>query len=132
MPKKYYLQLKQLLKKAHAPLTGVKVAAIIVTDKGEFKGVNIESAVCSLSICAERNALFNAITNGAKEVKEIHITSNIEGINMCGACRQLFVCWTKPTTKVYSYSLKTGKATIDTLGQLLPKAHKLEKKIIGE
>ena len=122
-----YKQLRQLINKAYAPLTSVKVAAILVTDKGDFKGVNIENIVCSLSICAERNALFNAITNGAKEVKEIHLTSTQKGISMCGACRQLLTSWAKPSTKVYVYNLKTGKHSLDTLGQLLPKAAIIKK-----
>ena len=116
-----YAKLKTLIKNAYAPLTGVKVAAILVTDKGEFKGVNIENIVCSLSICAERCALFAGITAGAKQVKEIHLMSNRDKITMCGACRQMLSSWAKKDAKVYVYDLKTGKYTTTTLGQLLPK-----------
>jgi cytidine deaminase len=58
-------KLQKLLKNSYSPYSNFKVAAIIKTKNGkEYKGVNIESAAFSNTICAERNAIFNAITEG--------------------------------------------------------------------
>lgn len=124
----YYQQLKKLLKNAHGTYSHINVAAIIVTDKGVFKGVNYEDCINSLSVCAERNAIFNAVTNGMKEIYEIHIISDYPNIEMCGVCRQLALSFMKLTNKVYSYDLKTGKRWSTTLGQLMPKATHPSKK----
>ena len=65
-----FKKLLELQKKAFAPFSNYKVACIIETDNGNYNGVNIEPDVLNLGICAERNAIFNAITNGATLVKK--------------------------------------------------------------
>ena len=120
--KNYYKELVALHKYANNNLTSVTVSAIIVTDKGVFKGINFEDAVCSLSICAERNAIFNAITNGMKKIYEIHLLPTLKGLSMCGACIQLAYSFGGPNIKVFNYDLKTKKRTQTTLGKLLPEA----------
>ena len=65
------------------------VSAAIETESGKiYVGVCVDSA-CSLGICAERNAIFNMITNGEYKIKKI-IAINSEGkvIPPCGACRE--------------------------------------------
>lgn len=118
--KNYYTDLKKLLPFANSKFTNVKVAAIIVTDKGVFKGVNYEDPILNLGICAERNAIFNAITNGMKQIYEVHLFSNIDKITMCGACRQLLSTFIKPTGKVYIYHYKTGKRNVKCFKEYLP------------
>lgn len=116
--KNYFEELKELQKYAVCELTGVKVTAIIVTDQGIFKGVNYENIVLSLSTCAERNAIYNGITNGMRRIYEIHFLPTID-IAMCGSCRQLSACFSSKSTAVYQYTL-SGKRKHTTLGKLLP------------
>jgi len=134
MPKKitsknYFKELKALLPFANANFTHISVAAVVVTDKGVFKGVNYEDSVCSLSSCAERNAMLSAVTHGMKELYEIHILSNISNMTMCGACRQMASSFGTTNTKVFDYDLRTGNRQETTLGQLVPKATLLAKNI---
>ena len=66
------------------------VAAAIETTSGNiYTGICVDGA-CTLGICAERNAIFNMLTNGENEIKKV-IAINWEGKAMppCGACREL-------------------------------------------
>lgn len=86
-------KLEKLLENSYSTYSGVQVAAILVDDEGkEWKGVNVENAAYPSSICAERSAFFNAISNGKKpgEFKELHIYSNLgRALYPCGACVQV-------------------------------------------
>lgn len=130
--KNYFKQLKALLSKALASISKVKVASIIVTDKGVFKGVNYEDPVFSLGICAERNAIFNGITNGMKKIYEIHVLSSLGGtkLHMCGACRQVALEFANAKTKVFVYNMD-GKRQIYKLFEAFPYRNRdVEQKII--
>ena len=117
----FYKDLVFLLKNSIAPFSKINVAAIIVTDKGIFKGVNYEDIICPESICAERNAIFNAVTNGMKKIYEIHIISNVANISMCGACRQVASSFSISSTKVFTYvKNKPNYMKITFLDKLLP------------
>ncbi|WP_119327538.1 cytidine deaminase [Companilactobacillus musae] len=65
------------------------VAAAVESDTGKiYVGVCVDSA-CTLGICAERNAIFNMITNGEDRIKRvIAVSSNGKAIPPCGACRE--------------------------------------------
>src|SRR5699024_8382851 len=67
------------------------VGAALLGEKGEiFSGCNIENASYSLTCCAERVAIFNAVSSGTTNFKMFVITSNTEKpISHCGACRQV-------------------------------------------
>ncbi|HLG32465.1 MAG TPA: cytidine deaminase [Ignavibacteriaceae bacterium] len=67
------------------------VGAAVLTDKDQiFKGCNIESSSYSLTICAERTAIFNAVTEGKRIFKAIAISGDTKDfISPCGACRQV-------------------------------------------
>jgi len=123
MKNNYYKELKALLKNSRAEFSGVHVAAIIVTDKGIFKGVNYEDPVLNLGICAERSAIFSGITAGMKHIKEIHLTSNLNTeLNMCAACRQVASSFMNGDDKIFVY---TNKKVIQyTLNDLLPHRNK--------
>ena len=85
-------KLEKLLKNAYSPYYKFPVAAIVVMKDGsEFAGVNVEN-VNGTSICAERNAIANAIANGYKkgDFKEIYIMLSSGKIGTpCFACRQV-------------------------------------------
>ena len=67
------------------------VGAAVLTSEGKvYTGCNIESSSYSLTICAERNAIFKAISEGEREFKAIAVAGDTEDyISPCGACRQV-------------------------------------------
>jgi cytidine deaminase len=76
---------------AVAPYSRFQVGAALLAEDGTlFPGANVESASYGLTCCAERVALFRALTSGARGFRAIAITARIDGGPMpCGACRQL-------------------------------------------
>lgn len=65
-------------------------AALLTDDNKIITGCNIESSSYSLTICAERNAIFKAISDGERKFKAIAIAGDTEGfLSPCGACRQI-------------------------------------------
>jgi cytidine deaminase len=65
-------------------------AALLTTGNKVYTGCNVESSSYSLTICAERNAVFKAISEGEREFKAIAVAADTEDyISPCGACRQV-------------------------------------------
>ena len=77
--------------RAYAPYSGFAVGAAVLTDAGQiFAGVNVENASYGLSMCAERNAIHQAIAHGARCIAAIVVyTPTSEPTPPCGACRQV-------------------------------------------
>src|SRR3974377_271928 len=77
--------------RAVAPYSRFKVGAALLTRSGEIiTGANVESASYGLTCCAERVALFKALTSANKKVVAIAVVARTPGGPMpCGACRQL-------------------------------------------
>lgn len=100
-------ELVKLLDKSRSDYFNFPVSSGIVTTKGVFYGVNVETSSPSAGICAERNALYNAITNGVKkeDIKEIHVMSK-KGVTPCFICRQALVDFCNDDVKVYVYNLE--------------------------
>ncbi|MEM8955840.1 MAG: cytidine deaminase [Verrucomicrobiota bacterium] len=74
---------------AYAPYSNFKVGAALLTETGEiFTGCNVENASYGLSNCAERTAVFKAVSEGHQSFKAIAI-SLVGGGSPCGACRQV-------------------------------------------
>lgn len=97
------------------------ISAAIETESGKiYVGVCVDSA-CSLGICAERNAIFNMITNSEYKIKKI-IAINSEGkvIPPCGACRELMSQLMPSDYKNIEIMLDYEKFKIVTLGDLTP------------
>lgn len=113
-------RLKELLENSQSPYYKYRVAAIIECNDGKtFEGVNVETSSPAAGICAERNALYNAITNGYKkdDFKAIHLMSAAyEEIYPCFICRQALYDYMNLDVKVICYS-KNGE-TINTLEDL--------------
>ena len=84
-------------------------AAVVCTGNRVFYGVNVETSSPQAGICAERNALYNAFTNGIKksDIKEIHVMSK-NGVMPCFICRQALVDFCPMDTKIVIYNL-SGK-----------------------
>lgn len=79
--------------KAYAPYSHFRVGAALLGESGEiYTGVNVENSSYGLTNCAERTAVFKAVSEGEKKFKTIVITSDAEDfISPCGACRQVLM-----------------------------------------
>jgi len=88
---KIILKSQQAREKAHVPYSNFKVGAAVLTASGKiYTGCNIESSSYGLSLCAERVALFKAVSEGEKDFIAIAIaTSSQNYCPPCGACRQI-------------------------------------------
>lgn len=74
---------------AYAPYSKYKVGAAVLTESGKvYEGVNIENAAYPVTICAERAAIFAAVTNGDKKIKAVAVVTE-NGGTPCGSCRQV-------------------------------------------
>ena len=96
-------------------------AALLTEDGTVIQGCNVESDSYGLTICAERNAIFKAISDGHRKFKAIAIASDFEGFTSpCGACRQIIseYCGNADVIMInHNNELK-----VLTAGELLPHA----------
>ena len=108
---------------AYTPYSKFNVGAALLTEEGEvFLGCNIENASYGLANCAERTAIFKAVSEGKRKFVALAVSGDTEGpISPCGACRQVIAEFCAPTMPVYLTNLK-GDVTETTVGTLLPGA----------
>ncbi|MCW9706609.1 cytidine deaminase [Fodinibius salsisoli] len=84
--------LPQLLPQARVRYSNFPVAALVKTNLGYFSGVNIECSAWNLGLCAERVAIFKALSYRASTLLDLHIhTRSGEFSSPCGACRQVII-----------------------------------------
>ena len=116
-----------LLERAYVPYSKFPVAALLIDNNGEkYKGINVENASYGLTLCAERNAITAAVTEGMKKIKLLVVTGNTpEPISPCGACRQVMKEFSDKDT-VIILANKDGKYKITSLEKLLPYSFALE------
>src|SRR5437870_3998714 len=76
---------------AHAPFSNFKVGAALEDDSGQIHtGCNVENATYGLTICAERVAVFKAISDGKRKFSRIAVAADTDVLTPpCGACRQI-------------------------------------------
>jgi cytidine deaminase len=90
-----YKELIQAARKAkkysHSPYSKFRVGAAVLTKSGKiYTGCNIENSSYSLTVCAERTALFKAVSEGEKKFLAMVISTDVKDfISPCGACRQV-------------------------------------------
>lgn len=82
---------KKVRKNAYAPYSSFKVGAAVLAGSGKiYIGSNVENASFGLTICAERNAIAQAIAQGEKKIKAVAIVADSNNLTPpCGACRQV-------------------------------------------
>ncbi|MFH0888405.1 MAG: cytidine deaminase [Planctomycetota bacterium] len=125
--KSLLLKARGALKNAYAPYSDYQVGVAVLTTSGKiFCGCNIENASYGLTICAERVALFNAISQGYRKFKALAIVANGSAPYPCGACLQVMAEFAPDLTLIIS-DTKT-KPIIIKLKVLLPKAFNLSHK----
>jgi cytidine deaminase len=112
---------------AYSPYSGLRVGAAVMTDGGTIAtGCNVENASYGLTMCAERNAIFRAIGDGARAIVALALyTPTPEPVTPCGACRQVIAEF-GPDVVVRSYCDAPTVATF-TLQELLPSAFSLKR-----
>ena len=106
----------QVRENAHAPFSKFKVGAAVEDSTGRIHtGCNIENATYGLTVCAERVAVFKAISEGARGFKRVAVVADTETLTPpCGACRQILwefcgdveIALVNPRGKIETYRLK--------------------------
>jgi cytidine deaminase len=110
---------------AYAPYSKFPVgAALLCADGTVVTGVNVENAVNGLSLCAERVALFKAISEGKREFVKIAVSCESDHCRPCGACRQV-LHEHAPGIEILMGNPK-GDFVRTTIAELLPDAFTLE------
>ena len=111
-------------KYAVAPYSNFQVGAALLTRNGHIvTGANVESASYGLTCCAERIALFKALTDGHTDFTSIAITARCpDGPMPCGACRQLLAEYASSAKVWVADTLHPNKIRSFRVTQLLPEA----------
>jgi cytidine deaminase len=110
------------MKNAYCRYSKFRVGAAVLSAEGEiFAGCNVENASYGLTMCAERNAIFQAVAKGRRDITAVVIvTATKESTPPCGACRQVINEF-GPEAEVFLFG--KGKAgTKFKLSKLLPRA----------
>jgi len=108
--------------KAYAPYSGFAVGAALLSKGGRvFTGCNVENASYGLTVCAERVALFKAVSEGVREFEAIAVACGDAPCSPCGACRQALYEFA-PELKVVLADGQGRRGETMPLSQLLPNA----------
>ncbi|WP_163653075.1 cytidine deaminase [Listeria sp. PSOL-1] len=118
---------KQAREYAYVPYSHFPVGAALVTKSGEVVlGANIENASFGLTNCAERTAIFKAVSEGKRDFTKLVIVADTEDpVSPCGACRQVISEFCDADMPVVLTNLKGDQVEV-TVGKLLPGAFKAE------
>ncbi len=105
-----------------APFSNFLVGAALRTDEGKvYIGCNVESASYGLTVCAERVAIWKALSEGEREFTELAIVADTETLTPpCGTCRQIIWEFAKNATIVLGNL--HGETQIVSIKELLPRA----------
>lgn len=112
---------KEIREKAYVPYSNFPVGAALKTKSGKmYTGCNIENAAFPVSCCAERVAIFKAISDGETEFEAIAVAADTPGpVSPCGSCRQVMSEFFDETVQVHLTNLHNDIIT-GTIKNLLP------------
>lgn len=106
---------------SHSPYSKAKVGcAIEMKDGSTYQGCNIENASYGGTVCAERVAIWKAVSEGKKELKRVYVYTKT-GWPPCGLCLQVMAEFSDPSLEV-TIGNEEGKESKKTLKNLLPEA----------
>ncbi len=107
---------------AVAPFSGFSVGAAVRSESGKvYTGCNIESASYGLTVCAERVAIWKALSEGERQFTELAVVADTETLTPpCGTCRQIIWEFARGATIVFA-NLK-GESETFHMAELLPRA----------
>ena len=116
---------RQLLPKAYAPYSHFPVGAVLLMDDGQIiEGVNVENVSFGATNCAERTAIFTAVTQGygPKSIQAIAVAGDTEDfLPPCCICRQVLVEFCRPDVPVY-LTRRDGQIYETTVSPIVPLA----------
>ena len=114
-------------KNAYCPYSKYSVGAAVLTKNGNiFSGCNIENAGLSATVCAERNAIFKAVSEGERKFQAVAIVSGTQGKkpkdypSPCGICRQVMAEFCNPDKFIVILAKNEKDFLVYTLSELLP------------
>lgn len=110
---------RQYREHSYSPYSRFKVGAAVLTAGGKvYGGCNIENSSYGLTICAERTAVFKAVSEGERELAALAVIADTEGpCSPCGACRQVMADFRIP--RIIMANLR-GEVKTASLAELLP------------
>src|SRR4051812_42367500 len=113
---------KAVRENAYAPFSKFKVGAALETDDGQIiVGSNVESASYGLTVCAERVAVWNAISQGKRKITKITVVADTEDLTPpCGVCRQII--WEFGGNIPVIFANLNGRSETVQMKDLLPRA----------
>ena len=113
----------QVRELAYAPYSKYKVGAVVESSDGRvFTGCNVENSSYGLTMCAERNALAKAVSEGARDFVRIAVIADAHApVPPCGACRQVISELCGKDVEVVMVNLR-GQIETHTVAELLPEA----------
>ena len=119
----------QAIKNSYSPYSNFRVGSAVLCSDGKiYRGTNIENASYGLSICAERVAIFNAISNGCKSIDAIAVISEPEDpVPPCGACLQVIQEFASSRDMIVILRSINGNEKTYRLKDLLPVAFTKEE-----
>lgn len=113
---------KKVREQAYAPFSNFRVGAAVRTKSGKiYTGCNVESASYGLTVCAERIAIWKAVSEGEREFEHVSVVTDTEELTPpCGTCRQIIweFCGDIPVT----FSNLKGKIETVMMKEILPRA----------
>ena len=117
---------------AYAPYSGYRVGAALLTEDGRvYTGCNIENASFTPTVCAERTAVFKAVSEGERRFVMLAVAGGKDGeiegtFPPCGVCRQVLSEFCSPEMPIALVKDADGNCEMHTLGELLPLSFKLD------
>ncbi len=112
---------KKISKKAYSPYSQAKVGSAIKTKSGKiFSGCNVENSSFSATLCAERVAIFKAVSEGEKSLSQVYVYTK-DGWPPCGMCLQVMSEFADKNTEVIIGDEK-GNEKVLKFSELMPNA----------
>ena len=114
---------KEAQASAYAPYSNFAVgAAVLLSDGTIYRGCNVENASFGLTVCAERIAIFNAISDGRMDIAAVAVVTSAARISKpCGACRQVIAEFSQADNPIIILSVsRSGESEMESIAALLP------------
>jgi len=121
--KELLLLAEEIKKNSYSPYSKFRVGAAVLMKSGKtYQGVNIENASFGATVCAERTAIFKAVSEGERKIEAVAITSDSDELTFpCGICRQVIAEFGDENTRIICANNR-GEFKVFKLAELLPNA----------
>ena len=113
---------KEASKTSYSPFSRFAVGAAVLASSGKiYEGCNVENSSFGLTICAERCAIFKAVSEGEREIRAVAIYSpNADSCYPCGACRQVMYEFQGDDEEISVVTENLGNLDVNKLSYFLP------------